>query len=94
MDKDVSLARYMIVIHGPLEMGKNSQLFETNSYGGGSVSVYKVLEGGVPSLSTDVKHVTYFGGFHLDSLGNKTVGMFMNEIKKGLVTLISSGGTD
>jgi hypothetical protein len=86
------LYRYMIIIHGPPELGQNSrELFETNEYGGGSISVYRVLEGRVPGMSTDVKHIDYAGGFVLRQTDGKTAEEFMKEIKEGLAKIVSSG---
>ncbi len=91
-DYDLGLYRYVIQIIGPRNLkpdGEREKLFNTNEYGAGCVSVYKVAEGGTPSTSYDIRHLTYVGAFHLQQKEGKTVKEFMREVKEGLVKLVS-----
>ena len=67
---------------------KGSQLYSLDKEAGGFVSVYKIVEGRAPAEGR-VGHITSQWGFQLDPKSDKTIPELMQEIRKGLIHLIS-----
>ena len=61
------LYRYLISIHGPPRIEHQGRIkeFDTDEYGVGGISIYKVLEGNLPFGNFEVGHLIYVGGFSL-----------------------------
>ncbi|MCL5018527.1 MAG: hypothetical protein M1416_02035 [Candidatus Pacearchaeota archaeon] len=90
-DYELGLYRYVIQISGKGGgyAEDSERLFNVKEYGAGYVSVFKIAEGRVPALSTEVGHLLYVGGFKLQEKKDKSSEEFMKEIKEGLVKIIS-----
>ncbi len=89
------LGKYMIVINGPprAEFGGRTHYYDIDLYGSGYVEVYKILEGRTPSLY-EVGHIRCLEGFPLQQKENKTLGEFMQEVKKGIEKFVPSSESE
>lgn len=90
------LYRYLISIHGPpeIEHQGRTQYYDTDEFGQGTVSIYKVLEGNLPFGSFSIGHLSYVSDFKLKSEENKTLAEFMQEVKKGIEKFVSSSESE